>query len=86
MTVRESAAVTARPAAALIPRKFSFNEDMLKASSSSAISIKEDGADKMQKSATLGPASAVKLLRSSSFSNMAQKEEYGTLVCNMRIQ
>jgi len=69
VTVRDT------PKRSLISRKFSFNEDMLKASSQ-----KDDS--KASKSATIGASAGSKLLRSSSFSNMMSKDDSntGTLV------
>lgn len=78
MTVRESTS-TAKRSWAIIGRKYSFNEDLFKASQMNDDTSSTGASHKGGKSATLGAAAGSKLLRSSSFSNMLSKDDSGTI-------
>ena len=81
VTVREQSSSTKR-SWAIIGRKYSFNEDLFKASqqqSDDPSSTPAAAQPKSNKSATLGASSGSKLLRSSSFSNMLSKDDSGTI-------
>ena len=81
VTVREQSSSTKR-SWAIIGRKYSFNEDLFKASQQPSDDPSATSAatqPKSNKSATLGASSGSKLLRSSSFSNMLSKDDSGTI-------
>lgn len=70
MTIRE--APTTKRSWANISRKYSFNEDLFKASQ---VEEATTTTPNTKKSATLGAAAGSRLLRSTSFSNMLSKDD-----------